>query len=347
MKKVLCACLAAIFAVSMAGAAEFVRPAWAKGVNEVTGKITVYTTMEETQQAVQRDLWEKLYPNCALEFQSDSIGTLMTRIKSESANPVADVVAGGLFEADGARFHELLQPYVSVNDPDQNYHDKTGYYTFFDVQVMSLVVNKDLEAELGLDIQGYQDILNPKLRGQIILANPAASSSAYRQLQTMLATMGDRFDDDKGWAYIRQLMELCDGVITNSSTQVFNDVINGEYVVGLSYESTVQAMIDSGADNIRNVYMEEGNTTMAGGGAVVKGAPNLVAAQAMMDLLASSLFQDARSEQSGGRGTNRLCKDSGLPKDDTLGLVPLDFNYLVQHQAELLDKWARMWAEVN
>lgn len=345
MKKLLCTCLAVVLTASVAMAGE--RPKWAKSADEVTGLITVYTTMEETQQAVIRKLWEGLYPKCALEFQSDSIGTLMTRVKSESAKPVADVIGGGVFAADGDRFHDLLQPYVSVNDPDQNYHDETGYYTFFDVQIMSLVVNKDLRDELGIEIKGYADLLNPKLKGKIIMANPSASSSAYRQLQTILATMGDTFDDEKGWAYIEELMKQCDGVITNSSTQVFNDVINGEYVVGLSYESTVQAMIDSGADNIENVYMKEGNTAMASGCAIVKGAPNLIAAQAMMDLQASAEFQDLRAEMSGGRGTNKLCKDSGLPKDDTLGLIPLDFNYLMKNQGELMNKWARMWAKVN
>ena len=345
MKKVLCACLATVLAVSLAAAGE--RPGWAKGANEVTGKITVYTTMEETQQEALRSVWESLYPNCAIEFQNDSIGTLMTRVQSESANPVADVIAGGLFETDGSRFHDLLQPYVAVNDADQNFHDKSGYYTLFDVQVMCLVTNRDIEEELGIEIKGYADLLNPALNGKIILANPAASSSAYRQLQTMLATMGDTFDDEKGWAYIKELMVQCAGIITNSSSQVYNDVINGEYAVGLSYESTVQAMIDSGADNIRIVYMAEGNTAMASGGGIVKGAPNMVAAQAMMDLLASNQFQDARMEMSGGRGTNRLCKDSGLPRDDTIGLIPLDFEYLVKNQAALMDKWARLWAEVN
>ena len=45
------------------------------------------------------------------------------------------------------------------------------------------------------------------------------------------------------------------------------------------------------------VYMKEGNTSMAGGVAIVKGAPNLKAAQAMMDLLASAEFQNERAKK--------------------------------------------------
>ena len=70
--------------------------------------------------------------------------------------------------------------------------------------------------------------------------------------------------------------------------------------------------------------MKEGNTAMAGGAAIVKTAPNLEAAQAMMDLLSSAEFQDARAEVSAGRGSNGNCDLKGLPDSDTLGLVDLD-----------------------
>ena len=84
---------------------------------------------------------------------------------------------------------------------------------------------------------------------------------------------------------------------TTSSKDVYNLVSNGEYVVGLSYESSVVALINDGAP-IECVYMEEGNTAMAGGAAIVKNAPNLPAAQAMIDLLTSAEFQDARAAVS-------------------------------------------------
>ncbi len=102
------------------------------------------------------------------------------------------------------------------------------------------------------------------------MAAPDASSSGWRQLQTILATMGDEFDDEKGWDYIQQLIPMT--FSTTSSKDVYNLVINGEYVVGLSYESGVVAQIKDGAQ-VDCVYMEEGNTAMAGGAAIVKNAP--------------------------------------------------------------------------
>lgn len=319
------------------------RPYYVKAENEVTGTITVYTTMEETQQAALQELWSKYYPNCKMEIQADSVGTLATRIRGDESCD-ADVVIGGMFAADGDMYHDILQPYRSVVDEEQMYHDESGYYTYYDVQVMCLVVNTALRDELGIEIKGYKDLLNPALEGKIILAAPDAASSGWRQLQTILATMGNTFDDAAGWEYIEQLIPS--SFSTTSSKDVYNLVINGEYVVGLSYESTVAALIKDGAP-VECVYMEEGNTAMAGGAAIVKNAPNLPAAQAMIDLLASSEFQDIRAAQSSGRGSNKNCNLLDLPKEDELGLIELDYDYLSNHKEDMCTHWNDLWADLK
>ena len=156
--------------------------------------------------------------------------------------------------------------------------------------------------------------------------------------------MGDEFDDDKGWEYVEKLMPMA--FSTTSSKDVYNLVINGEYVVGLSYESTVAALIKDGAP-IENIYMEEGNTAMAGGAAIVKDAPNLVAAEAMMDLLASTEFQDIRAQESSGRGSNGESVLIDLPKETELNMVELDFEYLTENKAAMIDKWNSLWADLH
>lgn len=326
-----------------ANGAESDRPKYVKGEDEVTGTITVYTTMEETQQAALQELWNKYYPNCKMEIQADSVGTLATRIRGDESCD-ADVVIGGMFAADGDKYHDILQPYTSVLDDEQMYHDASGYYTYYDVQVMCLVVNPELRDELGIKIEGYEDLLQPELKGKIILAAPDSTSSGWRQLQTILATMGDKFDDEKGWDYIKQLIPS--SFSTTSSKDVYNLVINGEYVAGLSYESTVAALIKDGAQ-VDCVYMKEGNTAMAGGAAIVKNAPNLPAAEAMIDLLASSEFQNVRASESSGRGSNKNVDLQGLPSADTLGLVDLDYDYLSQNKDQICTKWNDLWAELN
>ena len=208
----------------------------------------------------------------------------------------------------------------------------------------ALCINPDVLKELGVTVEGYADLLNPKLKGKIIIAAPDASSSGYRQLQTVLAVMGDTFDDQKGWDYIARLIPLC--YSTNSSKDVFNLVNEGEYAVGLSYESTPAGIIAQGGATMRLVYMKEGNTAMPGGAAIVKNAPNLAAAQAMMDLLASKEFQDRRADLA-GRGTNRNCKASDLPANNTLGLKDLDYGYLAANKSKLMDHFNDLWSSLH
>lgn len=319
------------------------RPYYVRDENKVTGTITVYTTMEETQQKVLKELWSKYYPKCEMKVQADSVGTLATKIRGDQSSN-ADVVIGGLFQADGSTYQDILQKYTAACDKEQAYHDPDGYYTYYDVQVMCLVVNPSLRDQLGVKIEGYQDLLNPKLKGKIILADPNASSSGWRQLQTILTVTGDKFNDDKSWNYIKQLIPMC--FSTTSSKDVYNLVSNGEYVAGLSYESSVKAMIKDGAP-IECVYMKEGNTAMAGGAAIVKNAKNLEAAQAMMDLLSSAEFQSARAKESSGRGSNTKCSLSDLPDTKTLNMKDLNFDYLSKNKNAICKKWNDLWAQLN
>jgi len=334
---------AATTAASSDEKTESDRPYYVRDASEVTGTVTVYTTIGETEQEALKSLWSKYYPDCKIEIQSDSVGTLATRIRSdESCN--ADVVIGGMFAADGETYHDILQPYTAACNDEQLYTDPAGYYTFYDVQLMCLVVNPDLRDELGIEINGYEDLLQPELNGKIILAAPDASSSGWRQLQTILATMGDKFDDEKGWAYIESLLPNC--FSTTSSKDVYNLVINGEYVVGLSYESGVIAQIKDGAP-VECIYMKEGNTAMAGGAAITKNAPNLSAAQAMMDLLSSAEFQTARATIASGRGSNGNCDLGDLPAESSMNMVPLDFSYLTANKEALINKWNDIMASIG
>lgn len=319
------------------------RPYYVRDASEVTGTITVYTTIGETEQDALKSLWNKYYPDCKMEVQSDSVGTLATRIRSDESCD-ADVVIGGMFAADGTTYQDILQPYTAACDAEQLYHDPAGYYTFYDVQLMCLVVNPDLRDQLGVKIESYDDLLQPELSGKIILAAPDAASSGWRQLQTILATKGDKFDDDKGWDYIAKLLPNC--FSTTSSKDVYNLVINGEYVVGLSYESGVVAQIKDGAP-VECIYMTEGNTAMAGGAAITKNAPNLPAAQAMMDLLSSAEFQNARATIASGRGSNGTCDLGDLPSQDTMTMVDLDFEYLTANKENILNKWNDLVASIG
>ena len=346
MKRFLSLVLIALLALSCCSAlAE--TPSWVHADPDSIGdRVVVYSTLDDPQQATVENIWYEYYPNCTIEWVPDSVGKLIARARSEINNPQADVIMGGLFESDGTTYHDVLQQYTPSIANELNKLDPYGYYTLFDIQYMALVVNEELEAELGIQINGYEDLLKPELKGKIILADPPASSSAYRQFHTILALMGDEFGDDKAWDYIDQLITNCDGVITTSSSTVFKSVIDGEYVVGLTYENIVEMQItQNGADNIRLVYPVEGNTACASGAGMVKDCPHPEAAAAFMDFCASEDYQLARSVENCARGTNINIKYDNYPDDSELGLVEIDWEWLGTQKDALLEKWAEHWEE--
>ena len=331
---------------ALATASVFAQGTKESGARKASGDLILYTTVADAQYDMTIAAFNKQYPDIKVYYTYGGAGDCKARIQAEAANPQADAMYGGLQYADIATYGDYLESYVSVNDKDmqEGFHNTTGKVTFHDSQIPCLVVNDKLEADLGVKVTGWKSLLDPKLKGKIIIAAPDASSSGYRQLQTVLAVMGDTFDDQKGWDYIARLIPLC--YSTNSSKDVFNLVNEGEYAVGLSYESTPAGIIAQGGATMRLVYMKEGNTAMPGGAAIVKNAPNLVAAQAMMDLLASKEFQDRRADLA-GRGTNRNCKASDLPANNTLGLKDLDYGYLAANKSKLMDHFNDLWSSLH
>lgn len=124
------------------------RPYYVRDAKEVKGTLVVYNTLLESQQKALKELWAKYYPDCSLELQTDSIGTLATRIRSNESSDV-DVVCGGFFATDGTSYQDILQPYTAACSEEQLFTDPDGYYTYFDVQLMGLIVNNAELEKLG------------------------------------------------------------------------------------------------------------------------------------------------------------------------------------------------------
>lgn len=343
MSGLLCTVMAASLALGSVSFAEEERPYWVRDASEVTGKLVVYTTMGEVEQQAVNDIWYKYYPDCEIEWQTDSVGVLITRIRSDETCD-ADVLGGGLNLGDGDSNHDILQPYTPACNDEQIYTDPSGYYTMLDVQLMCLVVNTELKEELGIEINGYEDLLQPELEGKIILAAPEASSSGWRQVQTILTVMGDEVDDDKSWEYIEKLLPSC--YSTNSSKDVYNLVAQGEYVAGLSFEASVRAVIQDGA-GVECVYMEEGNTAAVTGAGICKNAQNLPAAQAFMDLLSSAEYQTNRALVACGRGSNSGADLGDLPPQDSINVVEMDLDYLTENKEAIIERWNEVFASIG
>ncbi|MBO4279535.1 MAG: extracellular solute-binding protein, partial [Spirochaetales bacterium] len=258
-----------------------------------SGELILYTTVSQAHYDIAIAKFNELYPDITVYYTYGGAGDCKARIQAEASNPQADAMFGGLQYADLDAYGQYFDTYVSKYDDkmQEGYHNTSGKLTFHDIQIPVMVVNDALEAELGIKVTGWASLLDPKLYGKIVMANPTSSSSAWNNLQCLLTDFGG-WDSDAAWDYIAKLMQ--NGLVVVSSSSVpGKSTLAGEYAVGLSYEPAIVKLLDAGTTGGHMVYWEEGVTSVGFASAIIKGAKNLENAKLFMDFLQSDAGQQS------------------------------------------------------
>ncbi len=313
------------------------------------GEVQLYSTMTEADLDALITCFNEVYPDIEVIVTNGSAGELTTRIAGEAGNPQGDLVWGGMADSDGQAYADIFEAWVSEYDAQniEGYTSPNGLYSMDHLSTVVFVVNEELEAELGLKIESYEDLLDPKLQGKIATADPNSSSSAWNNLSNIMAVYGA--DSDAAWDYIEKLMPNL--VILGSSSGVFKNTQAGEYVVGLTYEDGAVGLVRDGATNIRLQYPTNGTSASAFGCALIKGGPNPENAKLFIDFICSAEGQTALAAYQQGtlRYTNagyQVPEDAWLKPSSEITWVVRDVKYLTENKPAILDHWNALWAEV-
>ena len=233
-------------------------------------------------------------------------------------------------KAQALGYPELFEEYVSKNDGDmlEGHKNTTGFLTPYIADGSVLLVNTDLIGDIK--IEGYEDLLNPALKGKIAAADPASSSSAFAQLTNMLMAFGGDYTSDKGWDYVEKFIKNLDGKVASGSGAVHKGVADGEYVVGVTYEDPSASYVRDGA-KVKIIYPKEGAVFLDAGVEIVKGSKNLENAKEFVDFVISKEAQDAFGMK---------LTDRPLRKDAQLGdhMTPLADINIINEDAEYVEK---------
>ena len=321
-----------------------------KAPEDYEGEVQLYSSMTEADLEALITCFNEVYPNVEVVVTNGSAGELTTRIDGEKGNPQGDLVWGGMADSDGDAYAEIFEAWVSEHDAEnaEGFKSTNGLYSMDHLSTVVFCVNEDLEAELGLNIQSYEDLLDPALKGKIATADPNSSSSAWNNLSNIMAVYGT--DSDEAWAYIEQLMPNL--VVLGSSSGVFKNTQAGEYVVGLTYEDGAVNLLKDGATNIRLQYPTDGTSATVFGCALIKGGPNPENAKAMIDFICSAEGQTALAAYQGGtlRYTNSgytVPENAWLPASDEIVWADRDVEYLTANKESVLEHWNQLWAQVS
>ena len=312
-----------------------------------SGELILYTTVSQAHYDIAIAKFNELYPNITVYYTYGGVGDCKARIQAEASNPQADAMFGGLQYADLDAYGQYFDTYVSKNDAkmQEGYHNDSGKLTFHDVQIPVMVVNDALEAELGIKVTGWASLLDPKLYGKVVMANPTSSSSAWNNLQCLLTDFGG-WDSDAAWDYIAKLMQ--NGLVVVSSSSVpGKSTLAGEYAVGLSYEPAIVKLLDAGETGGHMVYWEEGVTSVGFASAIIKGAKNLENAKLFMDFLQSDAGQQSYLDAAARPATTTKLSGGSARMVDitTINYKDADTEALAKNKAAICDKWNEYWAK--
>ncbi len=284
-----------------------------------------------------------------ISLQSMGTGEVLSKLNAEKGNPQADVMFGGVNMGVYNTNKDIFQVYVAKGNASlpAGYQNSTGFFTNYLLSGSNLLVNTDLEKSLGITINGYDDLLNPALKGKIASADPVSSSSAWAQLCNILLVKGG-YESPQAWTYVEALIKQLNGKLTSGSSAVYKGVYQGEYAVGLTYEDPSVALLADGAKNVRVVYPKEGAVWLPAASAIVAGAKNLDNAKLFMDFLVSDECQKIVAGLTNRPVNTKIANTNKfLLPFAQIKLAFEDIAYTAAHKKDIQKKWSEAWAKLN
>jgi iron(III) transport system substrate-binding protein len=253
--------------------AEAAKPvAEPKAAAKIGGKLNVLGGPQpDWMQAQVRAFQEKT--GIETEFVRKSGGEGLAQLKAEGNNPSFDVWWGTPIDSFiSAQADGLLENFIppSAAELAAQHKDATGAWHGIYLGSIGWAVNTKRLQEKNLpEPQTWDDLIKPEYRGEVVMAHPATSGTAYTTVQTVLQIKGE----DKGWDYFKALHR---NVLqyTKSGSAPMRMLEGSEAAIGIVFSHDIFVSIEKGLP-IKLVFPQDGTGYEVGGMGIIKGAKNL------------------------------------------------------------------------
>lgn len=277
-----------------------------------------------------------------------STGEMLAQIRSEARNPRGDVWWGGTGDPHVAAGEEgLTQPQDSSRIPElhdwaqaqwrQTQKRSVGVYA----SVLGFGFNTELIAKRNLpEPRCWADLVKPTYKGELQMANPNSSGTAYIVIATLVQLMGE----EPAFDYLRRLHGNINAY-PRSGTAPITAVARGETTVSISFVHNAAEERAAGFP-VGHAVPCEGTGYEIGSMSILRGARNLQSAQRFYDWALSAPAQLAASNEARKLQTmaNRAVPlVDGAPNMATARIIDYD-NARFGASAErrrLLERWDR------
>jgi iron(III) transport system substrate-binding protein len=277
-------------------------------------------------------------------------GEALAQLIAEKANPKTDVWFGGTGDPHlQAAEQDITLEYKSASLPQlhawaqqqaaQSKYRTVGIYS----GPLGFGYNTELIAKKKLKVpQTWADLLNPALKGEIQVANPASSGTAYTMVATLVQLMGE----DKAFDYMKALHKNI-SQYTRSGTGPIKAAARGETTVSISFVHDGPGEKMQGFP-IETITPADGTGAEIGSMSIIKGARNIENARRFYEwaLTASAQEMGAAAKQFQLPSNKAAKVDPRVPEFKKIKFINYDYaKYGASAERKrLISKWEK---EVN
>jgi iron(III) transport system substrate-binding protein len=274
-------------------------------------------------------------------------GEALAQIVAEAANPKTDVWFGGTGDPHlQAAEQNLTAEYKSASLPtlrdwSQSQAKQSNYKTVgIYAGALGFGYNTEVLAKKKLKAPAcWADLLKPEYKGEIQMANPASSGTAYVAIATLIQLMGE----DKAFDYLKAMHKNV-ATYPRSGTGPIKAVARGEAGVSVSFVHDAPGEQIQGFP-VKAITPCEGTGYEIGSMSIMKGARNLEEAKKFYDwaLTASAQEMGAAAKQFQLPSNSSAKVDPRVPDFKQIKLIKYDFaKYGASAERKrLIEKWQK------
>ncbi len=273
-----------------------------------------------------------------------STGETLAQIRAEAGNPKVDVWWGGTGDPHLIAASEDLTVPSGVDVSGQLGWSQSmtemsgGKAVGVHVGLLGLIYNIDIMAEKGLEPPAcWRDLAKPEYEGEIQVANPKSSGTAY----TELATLVQLFGEDEGFKLLAEIGKNVNQY-TKSGSAPGKATARGENTIGIGFMHDMVNLKKQGFP-VEIVSPCEGTGYEVGAVSIINGTPNMEAAKKWVEYVISAPAQSAGLEVGVYNIPSNpdAVTDPDAPEMAAVKLIDYDFaTYGASDtRARLLDRW--------
>lgn len=242
----------------------------------------------------------------------------------------------------------LIEPYKSkhIDEIVERFRDpaktKGHYVSAIYMGILGFGVNTERLAKLGIKEvpKCWKDLTDPRLKGEVQIADPQSAGTAY----TALATFVQLWGEEKAFDFLKALHPNV-SQYTKSGVTPSRNAARGETAVGIGFLHDYALEKRQGAP-LELVVPCEGTGYELGGVSILKGARNIDNAKLFVDWALSKEGQELAWKQGDSLQilTNTTAEQSPTAFDPSkLNLINYDFEKYgaTEQRKALIEKWVQ------